>query len=124
MHKGSLLALFPLVHKLRGCVGLAASRDGVRWSRITPLRGCAVHGERATDHPVAGMLRRGEHVWLYLHEHVPGISADRMSPWPLFKQLDYASPRAGLVRYSIPVATLRRWTRQSLRDLSPGRASV
>lgn len=30
VHRGSLLAIFPLVHKLKGCLGLAASRDGVR----------------------------------------------------------------------------------------------
>ena len=115
-HRASLIALFPLVHRLRGCIG-------VHWSRITPLRGCGVHGERATDHPVAGLVRRGEAVWLYVHENVPGISADRLSPWPLFKQMDFVSQRAGLVRYSLPVATLRRWTRFSLRDLPPGGAA-
>ena len=117
-HRGSLLALFPLVHRLRGCLGIAASLDGVRWSRITPLRSCLVSGERAVDHPVAGLVRRGEVVWLYVHEKVPGITADRLSPWPLFKQLEAVAPRAGLVRYSLPVDTLREWTERSLRDLT------
>jgi len=117
VHRGSLLAIFPLVHKLKGCLGLAASRDGVRWSRITPLRACPVHGERTVDHPVAGLVHRGDEVWLYIHERVPGISADRLSPWPLFKHLELAAQPARLVRYRMPVALLRRWTRQSLRDV-------
>ena len=56
-------------------------------------------------------------MWLYVHERVPGISADRLSPWPLFKQLDLVAPRAGLVRYSIPTERLRRWTERSLAEL-------
>ena len=110
------------MHRLRGCLALSASRDGVRWSPPTPLRACAVHGERATDHPVAGLVRReggGDRVWLYVHERVPGISADRLSPWPLFKQLDLTAPRAGLVRYAIPTERLRRWTERSLAQLPP-----
>ena len=58
-HPGSLLALFPLAHKFRGCIGLAASTDGLHWSAPTPLLRCAVHGERAVHHPAQGLVREG-----------------------------------------------------------------
>ena len=39
-HNGSLVAIFPLVHRLRACLAIAASYDGVHWSRVTPLLSC------------------------------------------------------------------------------------
>lgn len=50
-HNGSLLAVFPLVHRLRACLGIAASVDSVRWSRVTPLLSCQLYGERTMDQP-------------------------------------------------------------------------
>ena len=38
--ESSLLALFPLEHRRRGCLAFACSRDGVRWSRPTALLSC------------------------------------------------------------------------------------
>lgn len=62
-HNRSLLAVFPLAHRARGCLGVAASLDGVRWSRVTPLLACALYGERTLDQPaVPAMVRRGGEV--------------------------------------------------------------
>ena len=38
--ESSLLALFPLEHRGRGCLAFACSRDGVRWSRPMALLSC------------------------------------------------------------------------------------
>ncbi len=77
-HNGSLLAVFPIAHRLRGCLGIAASVDGVRWSRITPLLACGLYGERTLDQPaLPAMVRRGREVWLYVHEEV----RSRRSPY-------------------------------------------
>ena len=77
-HNGSLVAVFPLVHHLRGCLAIAVSVDGVRWSRAMPLLSCKHYGERTIDHPASpSMVRRGGRIWLYVHEEVPGITFDR-----------------------------------------------
>ena len=75
-HEGSLLALFPLAHKFRGCIGLAASVDGLHWSAPTPLLRCAVHGERAVHHPAQGLVSDGDSVVMFVHENVPGVTSD------------------------------------------------
>ena len=41
VHADSLLALFPVVHRHRGCIGVAVSLDGRRWSPMLPLLPCA-----------------------------------------------------------------------------------
>ena len=56
VHRGSLIAIFPLVQHARGCIGLALSIDGKEWSQVTPLMRCAVHGERAENQPVGGLI--------------------------------------------------------------------
>ena len=38
-HNTSLVAIFPVVHQLQGCIGIAFSIDGQRWSRWRHL-GC------------------------------------------------------------------------------------
>ena len=47
----SLIALFPLAHRLRGCVALSASLDGVRWSRPMPLLSCGRQGPTQRSDP-------------------------------------------------------------------------
>ena len=74
----TLLAVFPIVDRLRGCLALSASSDGVRWSPPAPLLN-AVYGEWTAHHPAAGIVARGDEVWLYVHENVPGVVADKVN---------------------------------------------
>ena len=67
------------------------------------------------------MVARQGGVWIYLHENVPGISADRLSPWPLFKSMELSAKRARLVRYTVSRSALRQWTRRSLREMAAQR---
>ena len=55
---------------------MAASRDGLHWSPPTPLQRCAVHGERTVHHPASGFLLDGDEVAIFIHENVPGVTAD------------------------------------------------
>ena len=117
VHAGSLLALYPLAHRFRGCIGLSASTDGLHWSAPTPLLRCAVHGERAVHHPAQGWVREGESsVALFVHENVPGVTSDhtptreQMATFPYLKL-----PRPRLVRHTIPSDALLRWTLSALR---------
>ena len=116
---GSLVALFPLAHKFRGCMAMAASDDGVSWSAVTPLLRCDVHGERTVHHPVSGILRRGDAAHIYIHHNVPGVTAD-VSPSPKAQaEHPYLKlQRTRLVRYTIPLAALREWTIKSKRNLA------
>lgn len=117
-HDGSLVALFPLAHKFRGCVAIAASTDGVHWSAPTPLRLCDVHGERTTHHPVQGVVREGDLISLYIHENVPGVTSD-ITPTPaMMRDHPYLRlPKPRLVRHTIPIEALRRWTLDALEQL-------
>lgn len=114
---GSLIAVFPLVHLLRACIGMAFSLDGLHWSSITPLLSCEAYGDRAVSHPVAGLVRSGEHVFLFVHEEVPSVRVDLFTPYPLWRHWNANSPPARITRYAIPVARLRRWTAQHLAEL-------
>ena len=113
----TLLAVFPIVDRLRGCLALSASRDGVRWSPPAPLLRCQVYGERTAHHPAAGVVARGDDVWLYVHENVPGVVADKVNARILsrFKYLRQPPPR--LVRYAIGREALRRWTEGALAQI-------
>lgn len=124
----SLLALLPLVHRGGGCVALAASRDGVRWSRPASLLPCATDteaqpfgGDRAIHQPAAGLVRRGDAVWVYVHENVPGViekSAAVVGAVRRGAPLADALPPSRLVRYDVPVARLETWTREALASIS------
>ena len=113
----SLIAIFPLVHLLRACIGVAFSLDGRRWSSITPLVTCDAYGDRAVSHPVAGLVRSGEHVLLFVHEEVPNVRLDLFTPYPLQTYWKANSPSARISRYAIPIARLKRWTAQRLAEL-------
>tara|TARA_B110001452_G_scaffold188844_1_gene159135 strand:+ start:8 stop:1960 length:1953 start_codon:yes stop_codon:yes gene_type:complete len=111
---GSLIGLVPLVHRLGGCIGLTVSRDGQHWSDVTPLARCDVYGERTAHHPVAGLIPRGDVVDLYVHENVPGITADRVSERALRRFPYLRQPPSKLVRYSVAKTVLSTWTSAAL----------
>lgn len=119
VHNDSLLALYPLVHKFRGCVAISASADGLRWSAPTPLLSCAVHGERTVHHPAQGFVHEKESVSFYVHENVPGTTSDVAV---LGKKLDFHPylrlPPSRLVRYTMPAQELLQWTRVALASIS------
>ena len=114
---GSLLAIYPLVQHFKACTCLSASRDGLTWSRPQPLTRCGVAGERATTHPAAGLIARGDAVDLYMHEQVPAIGIDTRTPADLRDFLEAHGREARLVRYRVPAAALREWTREALATL-------
>ena len=119
-HNASLIAVFPLVHQMRGCLAIAASIDGVHWSRITPLLSCGVYGERTLDQPaVPSMVRRGRSVWLYVHEEVPSITIDRAVPLLLQPHLLKAERSSRVVRYAFSCRALARWTHSQYHSLHP-----
>ena len=107
-HNGSLVAVFPLVHRLRACLAIAASVDGVRWTRVTPLLSCRLYGERTMDHPAApSMVRRGSEIWLYVQEEVPGITVERTTPMATHTQLlksEKVAEPCGALHVPLPAA--------------------
>ena len=116
-HDGSLLAVFPLVHRMRGCISMAASLDGVRWTRITPLLTCAIYGERSLDHPAApAMVRRGGEVWLYVQEEVPGVTIDSTTPRLTYAHMVKHERPSGVVRYAFSCDKLAKWTEAALKE--------
>ena len=122
-HNGSLVAVFPLVHRLRACLAIAASVDGVRWTRVTPLLSCRLYGERTMDHPAApSMVRRGSEIWLYVQEEVPGITVERTTPVVTHTQLLKSEKPSRVVRYTFPCLLLAHWTEGALRRLRRSRA--
>ncbi len=121
----TLLATFPLVHHLHGCIGMALSRDGVRWSRVTPLMACEAVGERTLAHPAApAMIRRGGTVWVYVHESVPGASVDAYMPYALYEAWRAIEAEGRVARYDLPMSALERWSRRARRSLAQGGGEV
>jgi hypothetical protein len=116
----TLIALFPLVHHHRGCIGLSLSVDGTTWSRVTPLLRCEVHGARAETQPVGfALLPRGE-LAVFVHERVPGIAYDEKTPHRLSMSLQRLMSRRGgasIVRYTLPCEKFARWTAEGLAEL-------
>lgn len=112
----SLLAVFPVVHFFKGCIGMSLSVDGVRWAKPQALVTCTVHGERASSHP-AGWYLRGSIVHMFIQEDVPQISVDGLTPWPLAKKLRKWQPYSQLYRYSFQARSLREWTADRRREL-------
>lgn len=112
----SLVAIFPLVHLMRACIGIAFSPDGLRWSTITPLVGCDAYGDRAVSHPAAGLIRSGDQVLIFVHEEVPNVRLDLFTPFILQQHWKRSAPPAKVVRYAISVSRLRRWTALRLAE--------
>lgn len=117
----SLLALYPLVMHFRACVCLSASLDGRRWSAPQPLLRCGIAGERATSHPAAGLIERGEQIDFYVHEAVPEIHSDFRTPQTLtrFWKRKQKQMSSRLARYTVARAKLAEWTAEALTTLPP-----
>jgi hypothetical protein len=117
----TLLSVFPLVHRLEGCLGIALSLDGIRWSRVRPLLACASVGERTLSHPAAPSMMRASDdsnsVWIYVHENVTGASLDMYLPLTLREVYTQTEGPSRLVRYTLPMDVLKRWTILATRDL-------
>ena len=64
-------------------------------------------------------MRRGDEVWLYVHEEVPGITFDRAVPLLLQPFLLRAEKSARVVRYSFSCQILATWTETALGALMP-----
>ena len=115
---GTLLAVLPLVHRLRGCVAISFSRDGRRWSRPQPLVACRAYGERGAHQPAApALIRRGDAVHIYINVDVPSIALDAFLPDRDYRAIDARQPDGRLVLYTVPCATLAAWTEEGLRGL-------
>ena len=109
---GSLLGLFPVVDAAGAAsVSVAVTCDGRRFSRLERLVNGSSSNGRSTDHPVDGVVRRGDAVFFYVHRDVPGIARHSS---------DGASRRSRVVRLSVPVAALRRHTARAKADLKCG----
>lgn len=117
----SLVAVFPMVHQLSGCLGIAASRDGLRWTSATPLINCEAHGDRTVQHPAAPALvvdpQDKSMLLMYVHEDVPGINEDAFMPGSISAYLGRRAPASKVVRYRIPTQVLTAWTRSALAEL-------
>lgn len=85
--------------------------SGRRLSQVDVLD----RGDRTIHHPVAGLVRRGDVVWLYVHENVPGV-VEKSRAMPKGARLQ-SVPRSRIVRYDIPAETLLQWTQRELTDL-------
>lgn len=128
-HNGSLLAVFPIAHRARGCIALSLSLDGGRWSRAVPLLSCSIFGERTLDQPASpAMIRRGAEIWLYVQEEVPSVTIEQRTPRLVYAQMDKAQVPSTVMRYAFPCTFLANWTADTLRDRhrrsEPGSASV
>ena len=74
--------------------------------------------ERTAHHPVDGILVSEEHVDIYVHQNVPGITADKVTTRGLRRFPYLRQPPSRLVRYRVPKATWSRWTDVALSGLS------
>ena len=119
MHSGSLLAVAPVVHRLRGCLALTLSVDGRNWSSLQPLLPCHAYGERASHQPVAGgVTLDGGTVSFWVHRSVPSISFGALTPEPLKVYRHRSQPPANVAIYKMPAERLRKWTRRALASLA------
>ena len=119
VHNESVLAMAPLTHRLRGCIGLSLSLDGRRWTLPAPLLSCPVWGERTEDHPVgSGVHRRGNTVFFFIHRQVPGIRFDATTPLALARTLRAMPAEGHLVRYQISADALAQWTAERVKSLA------
>ena len=119
VHSGSLLAVAPVVHRLRGCLALTLSVDGRNFSSFQPLLPCHAYGERASHQPVAGgVTLDGDTVSFWVHRSVPSISFGALTPEPLKNYRHRSQPPANVAIYKMPAERLRKWTRRALASLA------
>lgn len=107
----ALVALAPVARTDGSAyVGLAVSCDGIHFSALVPLLNCTGGASlgRAPDHPVDGLLQRGDMVHAFVHRDVPGIALHKGG----------RQPRPRLVRLDIPAARLAALARAQFRTLA------
>jgi len=63
------------------------------------------------------MVRRGNMIWLYVQEEVPGITVDRTTPLMTHTALLKAEKASRVVRYAFACKLLAQWTSTALRRL-------
>ena len=145
VHNGSLVALLPMVHRSRACIGITFSLDGLAWSAFMPLVRCMAFGSRAAHNPVAGglhLIGRGR-VACFIHEDIPGVSTGEWEPYPappdestplilaretfgqrlpaVGHRAHVASERVSrVVRITFPCGRLAFWTQRALQALLGG----
>ena len=122
LQPATLLALFPLVHHLHGCIAAAVSRDGFRWSTPTPLAACQVFGDRTMDHPVAGGVTHDPAagtVHIYVHQNVPGAQHDRFANHATQRFFEHRGTQftGRLVRHTLTASAWAQWTAAQLKLL-------
>ena len=88
------------------------------WSQIVPLMRCdrdlgdpTSPGHRTVHQPAAGILRRGSHVLIFVHEHVAGI---------LQREPEHKQKSSKLRRWAVPVTAFANWTQAALCSLDDG----
>ena len=111
VNAGTLVALAPVARADGSAyVGLAVSCDGIHFSALVPLLNCTGGASlgRAPDHPVDGLLQRGDMVHAFVHRDVPGIALHKGG----------RQPRPRLVRLDIPAARLAALARAQFRTLA------
>ena len=124
VHKGSLVALFPISQPPTACIGMAFSSDGRNFSKpVKLLSGNVVYRisaqqdahltARAGNHPVAGILTSGgdfSDVYIFVHHSPRGMGSSDAD-------LEDAS-KSRVVRYRVSWAKMQRLTERGLRQLS------
>ena len=82
LDRSSLVALAPFVHRGCGCIGLLASRDGARWSRVFPLLRAEVDLSGADTMPSlsspADRLQSAGGAPAFAHTHMPGSEMENV----------------------------------------------
>lgn len=118
----SVLGLFPVVRNEGGAdddayVAMAVSCDGLRFSKFLRLVDSTPASlGRGSDHPVDGLLRRGDDVFFFVHRGVLGVFDD-----------DHDTERINgsrVVRYSVPAAKLAAYTARAKASLPSCRAAA
>ena len=101
----TLLGLFPVLLDGRATISAAVSCDGTRFSSLWPVYNSrAAKQGRTTDHPVDGLVVRGEYAYAYVHRDVPAITPDAR-PKP-----GQSPPPSRIVRLTVPLKALKEFT--------------
>uniref|UniRef100_A0A7S4B4K5 Sialidase domain-containing protein n=1 Tax=Chrysotila carterae TaxID=13221 RepID=A0A7S4B4K5_CHRCT len=132
VHNASLIAIYPITTPPYACIGLSFSLDGLEFSSPSQLFNSSIgwsteDGDlqkqiewRNEDHPVSGVVLRGDHVWFYIHRAVP-----RESLRTLGTPDNAETDREALVmRFSISVTELTQLYGHHLGTLNHTSADV
>ena len=111
----SVLGLFPVARNDHvgddAFVGLALSCDGVDFSPLRRiLNSTPASLGRSSDHPVVGLVARGDTIFLYVHRGVQGVFDDDRDAARL--------PPSRVVRYAASADALRAYTARAKASLA------